>query len=138
MALGSLFRRRGEVDRAIRFHQNIIAKPGLEPDQRTVALGDAGATVFYSEIDAIDILGLNDIDIAKEGFSVEDLLERSPGFIVLKSSDPGRMIGSRSEYGEYSDEIFNHPDFQEEYKVLERFTTLAPFYSLWIFGRVDQ
>jgi len=28
LALGSLFRRRGEVDRAIRFHQNIIAKPG--------------------------------------------------------------------------------------------------------------
>jgi lipopolysaccharide biosynthesis regulator YciM len=42
MALGSLFRRRGEVDRAIRFHQNIIAKPGLEPDQRTQALLELG------------------------------------------------------------------------------------------------
>ena len=28
-ALGSLFRRRGEVDRAIRIHQNIIARPDL-------------------------------------------------------------------------------------------------------------
>lgn len=42
MALGSLFRRRGEVDRAIRFHQNIIAKPGLEPEQRTKALLELG------------------------------------------------------------------------------------------------
>ena len=42
MALGSLFRRRGEVDRAIRFHQNIIAKPGLEPQQRTQALLELG------------------------------------------------------------------------------------------------
>jgi lipopolysaccharide biosynthesis regulator YciM len=42
MALGSLFRRRGEVDRAIRFHQNIIAKPGLEPGQRTQALLELG------------------------------------------------------------------------------------------------
>ncbi len=42
MALGSLFRRRGEVDRAIRFHQNIIAKPGLEPEQRTQALLELG------------------------------------------------------------------------------------------------
>ena len=42
MALGNLFRRRGEVDRAIRFHQNIIAKPGLEPDQRTQALLELG------------------------------------------------------------------------------------------------
>ena len=42
MALGSLFRRRGEVDRAIRFHQNIIAKPGLGPEQRTQALLELG------------------------------------------------------------------------------------------------
>ena len=42
MALGSLFRRRGEVDRAIRGHQNIIAKPGLEPQQRTQALLELG------------------------------------------------------------------------------------------------
>ncbi|MFC1719738.1 lipopolysaccharide assembly protein LapB [Pseudomonadota bacterium] len=42
MALGSLFRRRGEVDRAIRFHQNIIAKPGLDSEQRTQALLELG------------------------------------------------------------------------------------------------
>ncbi|MCH8867133.1 MAG: lipopolysaccharide assembly protein LapB [Proteobacteria bacterium] len=37
-ALGSLFRRRGEVDRAIRIHQNIIARPDLAPEQRDQAL----------------------------------------------------------------------------------------------------
>lgn len=37
-ALGSLFRRRGEVDRAIRVHQNIIARPNLARDQRDQAL----------------------------------------------------------------------------------------------------
>jgi hypothetical protein len=42
MALGNLFRRRGEVDRAIRFHQNIIAKHGLQPEQRTQALLELG------------------------------------------------------------------------------------------------
>ena len=42
MALGSLFRRRGEVDRAIRLHQNIIAKPGLKAEQRTQALLELG------------------------------------------------------------------------------------------------
>lgn len=42
LALGNLFRRRGEVDRAIRFHQNIIAKPGLGPEQRTQALLELG------------------------------------------------------------------------------------------------
>ncbi len=42
LALGNLFRRRGEVDRAIRFHQNIIAKPDLRPEQRTQALLELG------------------------------------------------------------------------------------------------
>ena len=42
MALGNLFRRRGEIDRAIRFHQNIIAKSSLEPEQRTQALLELG------------------------------------------------------------------------------------------------
>jgi len=37
-ALGSLFRRRGEVDRAIRIHQNIIARPDLAVGQRDQAL----------------------------------------------------------------------------------------------------
>lgn len=38
LALGSLFRRRGEVDRAIRIHQNLIARPQLSQQQRVEAL----------------------------------------------------------------------------------------------------
>lgn len=38
LALGSLFRRRGEVDRAIRIHQNLIARSTLSADQRSLAL----------------------------------------------------------------------------------------------------
>jgi lipopolysaccharide biosynthesis regulator YciM len=38
LALGSLFRRRGEVDRAIRIHQNLIARPQLNRTQRAEAL----------------------------------------------------------------------------------------------------
>lgn len=41
-ALGSLFRRRGEVDRAIRIHQNIIARPDLATEQRDQALYSLG------------------------------------------------------------------------------------------------
>ena len=42
LALGNLFRRRGEVDRAIRFHQNLISRQGLSPEQRTHALLELG------------------------------------------------------------------------------------------------
>lgn len=38
LALGNLFRRRGEVERAIRIHQNLIARPHLDKSQRTQAL----------------------------------------------------------------------------------------------------
>ncbi len=38
MALGNLYRRRGEVDRAIRIHQNLIARPELAEEQRHEAL----------------------------------------------------------------------------------------------------
>jgi lipopolysaccharide biosynthesis regulator YciM len=37
-ALGSLFRRRGEVERAIRMHQNLVERADLEESQRTNAL----------------------------------------------------------------------------------------------------
>ena len=42
LALGSLFRRRGEVDRAIRIHQNLIARPTLSTEQRLQALNELG------------------------------------------------------------------------------------------------
>ena len=42
LALGSLFRRRGEVDRAIRVHQNLIARPQLTKEYRLHALSELG------------------------------------------------------------------------------------------------
>ena len=42
MALGSLFRRRGEVERALRIHQNIIARPNLCPEQRLNGMLELG------------------------------------------------------------------------------------------------
>ncbi|NNJ93160.1 MAG: lipopolysaccharide assembly protein LapB [Halobacteria archaeon] len=42
LALGNLFRKRGEVDRAIRIHQNLAARPNLEGEQRMDALLELG------------------------------------------------------------------------------------------------
>lgn len=41
-ALGSLFRRRGETDRAIRVHQNLVSREGLSDAQRLQALAELG------------------------------------------------------------------------------------------------
>jgi lipopolysaccharide assembly protein B len=41
-ALGSLFRRRGETDRAIRMHRNLLERSDLAPEQRQHALVELG------------------------------------------------------------------------------------------------
>jgi lipopolysaccharide biosynthesis regulator YciM len=41
-ALGSLFRRRGEFDRAIRMHQNLLERTDLPSDQKLAALAELG------------------------------------------------------------------------------------------------
>jgi len=48
LALGNLFRRRGEVDRAIRIHQNLIARPTLSSDHRSLALLELGMDYMRS------------------------------------------------------------------------------------------
>lgn len=42
LVLGNMFRRRGEVDRAIRIHQNLIARPALESVYKSTALLELG------------------------------------------------------------------------------------------------
>ncbi len=65
LALGNLFRRRGETDRAIRLHQDLYSRPKLSGEQRTIALLELGedymraglldrAEALYTDLLAID------------------------------------------------------------------------------------
>ena len=45
-ALGSLFRRRGEVERAIRMHQNLVERPDLAAEQKLAALSELAQDYF--------------------------------------------------------------------------------------------
>ncbi|MCL1045006.1 lipopolysaccharide assembly protein LapB [Shewanella sp. 1_MG-2023] len=57
LSLGSLFRKRGEVDRSIRIHQNLIARPSLTTEQRDIAMMELGkdylAAGFYDRAEEI-------------------------------------------------------------------------------------
>ncbi len=46
LTLGNLFRRRGEVERATRIHQNLIARPSLSESQRIQALYELAQDYF--------------------------------------------------------------------------------------------
>jgi len=64
LALGNLFRRRGEVDRAIRIHQNLLARPTLEREQRAQALLELGMDYMRSGLlDRAESLFLELIDM---------------------------------------------------------------------------
>src|SRR5258708_6465010 len=71
-ALGSLFRRRGEYDRAIRMHQNLLERADLAADQKVIALAELGQ----------DYLKAGILDRAEEGFKK---LEGSPQANLARS-----------------------------------------------------
>jgi lipopolysaccharide biosynthesis regulator YciM len=50
LALGSLFRRRGEVERALRVHQNIIARPNLCAVQRLNGMLEIGYDYLHAGV----------------------------------------------------------------------------------------
>lgn len=63
-ALASLFRRRGEVDRAIRLHQNLIARPNLSRVNRYQALRELGEDYMRAGLfDRAESLFLELVDI---------------------------------------------------------------------------
>lgn len=73
LAVGKLFRRKGEVDRAIRIHQNLIARPQLEKIYREQSLYELGQ----------DYLSAGMIDRAEKIF-LELINEKSHAARALK------------------------------------------------------
>lgn len=70
LALGSLFRRRGEVERAIRIHQNIIARPSLAPQHRQQALLELGQDYLRAGVlDRAERLFLELVDVGERNQS---------------------------------------------------------------------
>lgn len=73
LALANLFRRRGETDRAIRIHQNLIARPTLNSQQRVHALVELG----------LDYMNAGVLDRAEQLF-LELLQQTSPPEEAIK------------------------------------------------------
>ena len=97
------------------------------PKDTVVALNPAGIIPFYSELETIDMLGLNDIHIAHEGKRDYSLwyahqagdgayvLSRKPDIIIFTgrtlSAEPGEFISDR--------EIWDSAEFKSDYKLVE-------------------
>lgn len=75
LALGNLFRRRGEVDRAIRVHQNLIARPQLKQKQKLQALFELAQDYLRAGVlDRAERLFLELIEIGDKADSLNNLI----------------------------------------------------------------
>jgi hypothetical protein len=97
------------------------------PKDTVVALNPAGIIPYYSELETIDMLGLNDIHIAHQGKRDYSLwyahqagdgayvLSRKPDIIIFTgrtlSAEPGEFISDR--------EIWDSTEFKSDYKLVE-------------------
>lgn len=117
LALGSLFRRRGEVDRAIRIHQNLIARPQLSLLQRKEALMALAQDYMSAGVfDRAERIFLEVVDIggAREVNSLRGLLaiyqqEKSweNALDVLKKIEVSTGTSMSSQAAHYYCEIAN-------------------------------
>ncbi|HTM63341.1 MAG TPA: lipopolysaccharide assembly protein LapB [Gammaproteobacteria bacterium] len=73
LAVGKLFRKRGEVDRAIRIHQNLIARPQLEKIYREQSLFELGQD--YLSAGMIDRAEKYFLELVNEKDYASDALE---------------------------------------------------------------
>jgi len=80
-----------------------------QPEQRTLACGDAGAIPFYSGFRTIDLIGLNDVHAAREGFSADRVMRQSPDVLVLYSKNG---LDVATDMG-HDRELVSHPRFSE-------------------------
>jgi len=75
-ALGSLFRRRGETDRAIRMHQNLVDRNDLSDEQRQHALSELGLDFLKAGLlDRAEAVFLKLRDTRLNDFALKNLLD---------------------------------------------------------------
>lgn len=87
-ALGNLFRRRGEVERAIRMHQNLVDREDLAPEQRLHAMFELGQDYLKAGLlDRSEEFFLKLVNTPMEVQAREQLLE-----IYEKEKDWGKAI----------------------------------------------
>lgn len=74
LALGSLFRKRGEVDRALRIHQNLVQRPQLKPLHRNQARFELARD--YLAAGVLDRAEEIFLELAHQGMFLGDSLKR--------------------------------------------------------------
>lgn len=102
LALGNLFRRRGEVERAIRIHQNLIARPQLEKWQRVQALSELAQDYLKSgmldraERLFLELVAMNEETVLSYKYLQEIYEQQKNWYQAIEVADKLQLITSSS------------------------------------------
>lgn len=113
VVLGNLFRQKGEIERAVRIRQSIIARPQLEPSVRLQALYDLGldyrkgglynrATEAFQEV--LDMDASHEESLRQLVSLYEEIRDWESAFDALKSLDKLTRSDSRRILAHYKTE----------------------------------
>ncbi len=124
----------------------LTLKEAFSDDDPLLAVTAAGALPYWSELPAVDLLGLNDYYLPRnkpadfgsgllghELGSVSYLLQRAPDLVVLGAGtvDPERSPRYRKEFGA-------NEDFQRQYELVRVQTAVPPRFRAFVFFRVPS
>lgn len=114
------------------------------PVDAAVVAPNVGAIGFLSGLKVIDMIGLTDATIARNGWTVDYLLAQDPEFIVIESDTAGGFGGL---YGTSGERFAATPAFEQNYElvfVLDNGRTDEPAlflrhlpHATWLFARRD-
>ena len=139
LALGNLFRRRGEVDRAIRIHQNLIARPALSKEQRAEALLELGTDYMRAglfdraESIFLELIRLREhadaarrhlLDIYQQEKEWDNAIGVVRALTVLSENERQLLIGHF--YCELADEAIAQSDDRKAQQMLRKAVTADP------------
>jgi hypothetical protein len=82
----------------------------------------------------LDLFGLNDIAIARDGFSADGMLDRRPDLIVVAS----RSIKDLDPLFPSEAALTSHPRFSREYRWLRTFDASPHSYHLMPYERAER
>lgn len=90
-----------------------------------IAVNHAGAVPYHSGLPTIDMVGLNDLHIARVPggkhvkWDPEYVLRRKPTYVVLNTRD--RPVDGKYRFGYWAGEtlLVRHPEFQRRYKAVD-------------------
>jgi hypothetical protein len=103
------------------------------PGGGTLAMSDCGLVPYESRANVLDLWGLNDIEIARDGFRVDRVLARAPDVVALVSTRAGEF---RPLFA-WEQSLAQSAGFARAYRRSRVLSAPAPIeYHMWVFERV--